>query len=114
MMPDDGLDQLRDSDSVFLGAVGWPGVPDHVSLWGLLIPIRRSFDQYVNLRPCGCCPASAPRSRTAGRRRSTSTWCARTPRASIQLEIGGRMFGGTEREFAVQQSTFTRTASTAC
>ena len=44
MMPEDGLDQLRDSDSVFLGAVGWPGVPDHVSLWGLLIPIRRGFD----------------------------------------------------------------------
>ena len=51
MMPDDGLDQLRDSDSIFLGAVGYPGVPDHVSLWGLLIPIRRTFQQYVNLRP---------------------------------------------------------------
>lgn len=51
MMPDDGLDRLRDSDSIFLGAVGYPGVPDHVSLWGLLIPIRRSFQQYVNLRP---------------------------------------------------------------
>ena len=51
MMPADGLDQLAKSDSVLLGAVGWPGVPDHVSLWGLLIPIRRGFDQYVNLRP---------------------------------------------------------------
>src|SRR2546423_4543962 len=51
MMPDDGLEQLKKFDAVFLGAVGYPGVPDHVSLWGLLIPIRRGFDQYVNLRP---------------------------------------------------------------
>src|SRR5579871_3543975 len=51
MMPDDGLDQLRPFDAIFLGAVGYPGVPDHISLWGLLIPIRRAFQQYVNLRP---------------------------------------------------------------
>ena len=51
MMPEDGLDQLRAHEAVFLGAVGAPGVPDHVSLWGLLIPIRRTFEQYVNLRP---------------------------------------------------------------
>src|SRR5207249_7830669 len=51
MMPEDGLDQLRPYDAVFLGAVGYPGVPDHVSLWGLLIPLRRSFQQYINLRP---------------------------------------------------------------
>ena len=51
MMPTDGLEQLADTDAIFLGAVGFPGVPDHVSLWGLLIPIRRTFRQYVNLRP---------------------------------------------------------------
>jgi len=51
MMPEDGIARLRDHDAIFLGAVGFPGVPDHVSLWGLLIPIRRQFDQYVNLRP---------------------------------------------------------------
>ena len=51
MMPADGLDQLRGVDAILLGAVGYPGVADHVSLWGLLIPIRRSFRQYVNLRP---------------------------------------------------------------
>src|SRR5215831_21326723 len=51
MMPEDGLDQLRPYDAMFLGAVGYPGVPDHISLWGLLIPIRRAFKQYVNLRP---------------------------------------------------------------
>src|SRR5260221_6135031 len=51
MMPDDGIEQLRRFDAIYLGAVGHPSVPDHVSLWGLLIPIRRSFRQYVNLRP---------------------------------------------------------------
>src|SRR5712692_1321918 len=48
MMPADGLQQLRPFDAIFLGAVGHPSVPDHVSLWGLLIPIRRTFRQYVN------------------------------------------------------------------
>jgi tartrate dehydrogenase/decarboxylase/D-malate dehydrogenase len=51
MMPEDGIDQLRDFDAVYLGAVGFPTVPDHISLWGLLIPIRREFDQHINLRP---------------------------------------------------------------
>lgn len=56
MMPDDGLEQLRQHDSIYLGAVGFPGVPDHVSLWGLLLPIRRKFNQYVNLRPIRLMP----------------------------------------------------------
>lgn len=51
MMDDDGIEQLRKFDAVFLGAVGYPGVPDHISLWGLLLTIRKSFDQYVNVRP---------------------------------------------------------------
>ena len=56
MMPADALDRLREFDAIYLGAVGWPGVPDHVSLWGLLIPIRRAFDQYANVRPCRVMP----------------------------------------------------------
>ena len=51
MMPENGLDILKPCDAIYLGAVGFPGVPDHVSLWGLLLPIRREFKQYVNLRP---------------------------------------------------------------
>jgi tartrate dehydrogenase/decarboxylase / D-malate dehydrogenase len=51
MMPEDGLETLSSFDALYVGAVGWPTVPDHVSLWGLLLPIRRTFDQYVNLRP---------------------------------------------------------------
>ena len=57
MMPADALDTLRHSDAILLGAVGRPDVPDHVSLWGLLIPIRRAFRQYVNLRPVRLWPA---------------------------------------------------------
>lgn len=51
MMPEDGIERLRAFDAIYLGAVGYPGVPDHISLWDLLLTIRKSFDQYVNLRP---------------------------------------------------------------
>ena len=51
MMPEDGMEQLKHFDAIYLGAVGAPGVPDHVSLWDLLLKIRKGFDQYVNLRP---------------------------------------------------------------
>ena len=50
-MPEDGVAQVRTYDAIYLGAVGFPGVPDHVSLWGLLIPLRRELDQYANVRP---------------------------------------------------------------
>lgn len=51
MMDEDGLEQLKDFDAIYLGAVGYPGVPDHISLWDLLLKIRKGFDQYVNIRP---------------------------------------------------------------
>ncbi len=51
MMADDGLEQLKKFDAILLGAVGYPGVPDHISLWDLLLVIRKSFDQYINIRP---------------------------------------------------------------
>lgn len=51
MMPGDGIKRLSGFDAIYLGAVGYPGVPDHISLWDLLLTIRKSFDQYVNLRP---------------------------------------------------------------
>jgi tartrate dehydrogenase/decarboxylase/D-malate dehydrogenase len=60
MMPEDGIERLRGHDAIFLGAVGFPGVPDHISLWGLLVPIRREFDQYVNLRPVRLLPGITP------------------------------------------------------
>ena len=50
-MPEDGMDQLKKHDAIYFGAVGWPDVPDHISLWGLILPIRNSMNQYVNVRP---------------------------------------------------------------
>jgi tartrate dehydrogenase/decarboxylase/D-malate dehydrogenase len=107
MMPEDGLDRLRESDAIFLGAVGWPGVPDHVSLWGLLIPIRRGFDQYVNMRPCRLMPGA----RTPLADRGPTDIDFIVVRENTEGEYssqGGRMFEGTEREFVIQESVFTR------
>ena len=56
MMPDNALETLHEYESIYLGACGWPTVPDHVSLWELLLPIRKAFEQYVNLRPVRCLP----------------------------------------------------------
>ena len=107
MMPEDGLDQLRAHDAVFLGAVGWPGVPDHVSLWGLLIPIRRGFDQYVSLRPCKLMPGA--KTPLAGRTEADiDFYVVRENTEGEYSSLGGRLFEGTEREFATQQSVFTR------
>jgi tartrate dehydrogenase/decarboxylase/D-malate dehydrogenase len=107
MMPDDGIEQLAEADSILLGAVGWPDVPDHVSLWGLLIPIRRSFDQYVNLRPCKLMPGV--RTPLAGRTEADiDFFVVRENTEGEYSSLGGRMFEGTEREFATQQSVFTR------
>jgi isocitrate/isopropylmalate dehydrogenase len=50
-MPPDGLAQLKKFDAIYFGAVGWPDVPDHISLWGLILPIRKALNQYVNVRP---------------------------------------------------------------
>jgi tartrate dehydrogenase/decarboxylase/D-malate dehydrogenase len=82
MMPDDGIAQLKHHDAVLLGAVGWPGVPDHVSLWGLLIPIRREFRQYVNLRPIKVLEGVPSPAASASRPPPISTRSATSPRCS--------------------------------
>jgi tartrate dehydrogenase/decarboxylase / D-malate dehydrogenase len=107
MMPEDGLEQLRTSDAIFLGAVGAPGVPDHVSLWGLLIPIRRTFRQYVNLRPVRL--LRGVRSPLADRSPAEIDMViVRENNEGEYSEIGGRLYTGTEEELAVQQAVFTR------
>ena len=107
MMPEDGLEQLRPFNTILLGAVGAPQVPDHVSLWGLLIPIRRTFDQYVNLRPVRLLPGI--RSPLAGRTAQDIDFViVRENTEGEYSEAGGRLFQGTEREVAVQESVFTR------
>jgi tartrate dehydrogenase/decarboxylase/D-malate dehydrogenase len=107
MMPADGIEQLRAFEAIFLGAVGFPGVPDHVSLWGLLIPIRREFDQYVNLRPCRL--IGGVESPLADRRsEEIDFWVVRENVEGEYSSIGGRLYAGTPREMVVQQSVFTR------
>ncbi len=107
MMPEDGLDQLRIHDSIFLGAVGWPGVPDHVSLWGLLIPIRRGFDQYASVRPCRLMPGS--RTPLANRtEKDIDFYVVRENTEGEYSSVGGRLFEGTDREFVTQSTVLTR------
>jgi len=107
MMPDDGLDQIRGHDAIFFGAVGFPTVPDHVSLWGLLIPFRRRFDQYVNLRPVRLMPGitSPLANRASG---DIDFWIVRENTEGEYSSIGGRMFVDTDDEICVQESIFTR------
>jgi tartrate dehydrogenase/decarboxylase/D-malate dehydrogenase len=107
MMPDDGLDRLREHDAVLLGAVGFPGVPDHISLWGLLIPIRRGFDQYVNLRPVRLLRGVQSPLRDA-RPGDIDMWIVRENSEGEYSQIGGRLFEGTPQESVTQVSTFTR------
>lgn len=107
MMPEDGIDQLRPFDSVYLGAVGFPTVEDHVSLWGLLIPIRREFDQYVNLRPVRLfdgvpCPLA---NKKPG---DIDFYVVRENVEGEYSAIGGIQYEGTENEVVSQQSLFTR------
>ncbi len=107
MMPADGLDQLKRHDAIFLGAVGFPGVPDHISLWGLLIPIRRSMRQYVNLRPVRLLPGVT--SPLAGRGAEDIDFLVvRENNEGEYSEIGGRLYEGSDAEMVVQQSVFTR------
>jgi tartrate dehydrogenase/decarboxylase / D-malate dehydrogenase len=107
MMPEDALEQIREHDAIYLGAVGFPGVPDHISLWGLLIPIRRAFDQYANIRPVRLMPGL--RSPLAGRQVGDIDFIVvRENTEGEYSSIGGRMFEGTEREVVIQESTFTR------
>ena len=107
MMPADGLDQIRNHDAIFLGAVGFPGVPDHVSLWGLLIPIRRQFQQYANVRPVRLMPGI--RSPLAGREPgSIDFWVIRENNEGEYSNAGGRIHEGTDYEMAIQETIFTR------
>ncbi len=107
MMPEDGLERLKGFDTILLGAVGAPSVPDHVSLWGLLLPIRRGFDQYVNLRPVRLLPGvPCP---LAGRQPADIDFVVvRENTEGEYSDVGGRLFSGTEHELAVQESVFTR------
>ncbi|MFI2205476.1 tartrate dehydrogenase [Streptomyces sp. NPDC020192] len=111
VMPADGIDRLRDKDAILLGAVGHPWVPDHVSLWGLLIPIRRSFRQYVSLRPIRVFEGvdSPVRGARAG---EVDLVVVRENVEGEYSEAGGRLNLGFPEEMAVQEAVFTRAGVT--
>jgi tartrate dehydrogenase/decarboxylase/D-malate dehydrogenase len=107
MMPEDGMQKLRGFDAIFLGAVGDPKVPDHVSLWGLLIPIRRQMHQYVNIRPVKL--LAGVKSPLADRKPEDIDFVlVRENNEGEYSEIGGRLYGGTDLEMVVQETVFTR------
>ncbi len=113
MMPDDWKDQIGGHDAIFYGAIGWPAiVPDHISLWGSLLLMRREFDQYINLRPARLMRGvTSPLVRPDGTPRQPGEidfYIVRENTEGEYSSIGGRMFEGTEREVVMQQSVFTR------
>ncbi len=105
MMPPDGIETLRGFDAIFLGAVGWPAsVPDSVSLHGLLLPIRKAFNQYANIRPHRLLPGVEGPLRTA----AFDILCIRENTEGEYSGAGGRVHQGRENEVAVETAIFTR------
>lgn len=105
MMPADGLEQLRRCEAIFLGAVGYPQlVPDHVSLHGLLLEIRRGFQQFVNMRPHRLLPGVESPLRKA----DFDILCIRENSEGEYVGAGGRTHVGTPDEVAVETAIFTR------
>ena len=105
MMPEDGIEQLRGFDAIFLGAVGWPAkVPDNVSLHGLLLPIRKAFVQYANIRPHRLLAGVEGPLKT----RDFDILCIRENTEGEYSGAGGRVHVGTPDEVAVETSVFTR------
>jgi tartrate dehydrogenase/decarboxylase/D-malate dehydrogenase len=107
MMPPDGWDVLCRHDAILLGAIGHPDVPDPVTLHGLLLPMRRRFDQYVNLRPAYLFDgvASPLRDKAPG---SIDLVVYRENTEGEYAPVGGRQYPGTPHEVAIQTAVFTR------
>jgi tartrate dehydrogenase/decarboxylase / D-malate dehydrogenase len=108
MMPEDWKSQIGGHDAILFGAVGMPDkIPDHISLWGSLLLMRREFDQYVNLRPVKLMPGvpSPLANRKPG---DIDFFVVRENTEGEYSSIGGRMFPGTEREFVLQETVMTR------
>lgn len=111
MMADDGIATLREYPAILLGAVGSPGlVPDHVSLWGLLLPIRKTFNQYVNLRPIKLL-AGVPGPLVGKGPEHIDFIVVRENTEGEYAGVGGRLHMGTPYETALQTAVFTRTGT---
>lgn len=107
MLAEDGMDRLRDSDAIFLGAVGYPGVPDHISLWDLLLRIRKEFDQYVNLRPVKLLQgAPCPLKNVA--REDVDMVFVRENSEGEYAGSGAWLFPGKPQETVIQNGVFSR------
>jgi len=106
MMPDDALTRLSGFDAIYLGAVGHPKVPDHTTLNGLLLPIRRAFEQYANVRPTVLFPGVA--TPLAEKEKPIDIVLVRENTEGEYAQVGGNVHGGTETEVAVQTAVFTR------
>jgi tartrate dehydrogenase/decarboxylase/D-malate dehydrogenase len=107
MMPEDGLARIAGHDAIFLGAIGWPNVPDPVSLWTLLMPIRRDFQQYANVRPVRLFDG-VPSPLAGKAPGSIDMLIIRENNEGEYSEIGGRLYKDTDYEMALQESVFTR------
>jgi len=107
MMAADALDLLRPADAIYLGAIGAPTVPDHVSVWELILPIRQRFEQFVNLRPMRLL-AGVP-GPLRDRAPADIDWvCVRENSEGEYAGLGGRLHRGTPHEVAEQTGLFTR------
>ena len=107
MMPEDGIEVLKEFDAIYLGAVGYPGVPDHISLWDLLLTIRKSFDQYVNLRPVKLLKgAPCPLSDTA--REEINMTFIRENSEGEYAGSGSWLFKNKPNEVVIQDGVFSR------
>jgi len=107
MMPDDGIETLKKHDAILFGAVGAKEVPDHISVWELILPIRRSFEQYVNLRPIKL--LKGVKSPLAGRSPQDIDFVVvRENTEGEYSNSGGLLHSGTPYELAIQNSVFTR------
>src|SRR5205809_7826438 len=107
MMDPDGFERLAVFDAIYLGAIGAPGVPDHVSVWELILPLRQRFDQYVNLRPMRLLPGVASPLANRGAA-DIDMVCIRENSEGEYAGIGGRIHKGTPYEAAEQAGLFTR------
>ncbi|WP_368383466.1 tartrate dehydrogenase [[Clostridium] symbiosum] len=108
MMEEDGISRLEKFDAIYLGAVGYPGVPDHISLWDLLLTIRKSFDQYVNLRPITLLKG-APCPLKDVRREDIDMLFVRENSEGEYAGSGSWLFKGKPNEVVIQDGVFSRT-----
>lgn len=107
MMPSNGLERLAEYDAIYLGAIGSQEIPDHLTVWGLIMPIRQAFDQYVNLRPVKLLPG-VPSPLSDRGPEDVDIVCVRENSEGEYADVGGRVHEGHESELAVQASVFTR------